>query len=710
MHYVVFGLLLFGVSGPASAAWYSHADMHLIEGWLNGILFDSILPVMFFVMNTTMALAVLFVVGYTSLTGVLNSAHEGQVMGKAYSSMWVPLRTVIAIVLIMPIPFAGSTGYNTMQVIVFNLAQYGSGFAAQVWDAGMGYIQNNGSLYQPPARTQGKKIATALLKANGCQETVNRSHGEPVIQQQTRTVQSGDEWRVVKQFTGKGSGMFDFFSKERADFTADVSANLPIDACGRLELSLTKPAKEEYADIKNALAHDITKALSELDLIMYDLARGLINDDTFKPSGYELMDAAAAYDKAVNAAIQKAITALNKKRNDVDWQKDARRFGWISAGAYHFDIIRTHEETRDYTKIIPEVYAPLPEVAQGQDYSRNMSYVMAYIGNSFVFDKFGETVRAAEHKPEDKALDVLGKRAQQAVKLGLDYDNPVLGLKAVGDALIDAGIYAVGLATTAKTVSAGAKSSVVGKFVPGAAAVAGAADWIATKLFSGVLWAAILLGIPAVFLAFWLPFSPFVYWMWGVMGWLYLLGKSLLAAPIWAATHALPEGQGMVGQHARRGYLVLVGLIARPTLKLICLFLSIMLTIVGYKILLVMFLPAAQGISGDGPSALVGIGAMIYMFAILAVGLNHIALKLIAEGDTIILRYIGGVGETLGETQIADKAGGNVTAVGGIVQRQAESAKHKQDYKKGRGGEAGQSPAPGGQGGSLMAGLSTAAK
>lgn len=48
---------------------------------------------------------------YNIVVGVTETAHEGEVLGRQHSSLWVPLRTVLAAAALIPMP----TGYNGIQ-------------------------------------------------------------------------------------------------------------------------------------------------------------------------------------------------------------------------------------------------------------------------------------------------------------------------------------------------------------------------------------------------------------------------------------------------------------------------------------------------------------------------------------------------------------------------------------------------------------------
>ncbi|MBR7905814.1 DotA/TraY family protein [Burkholderia cenocepacia] len=71
---------------------------------------------------------------YTIFSATVNTAHEGEVMGKSYSSAWLPIRYAIGTSIVLPI-IGG--GYCVMQAIVMWLVVQGIGLADNVWGAFM---------------------------------------------------------------------------------------------------------------------------------------------------------------------------------------------------------------------------------------------------------------------------------------------------------------------------------------------------------------------------------------------------------------------------------------------------------------------------------------------------------------------------------------------------------------------------------------------
>lgn len=98
-----------------------------------------------------------------------------------------------------------------------------------------------------------------------------------------------------------------------------------------------------------------------------------------------------------------------------------------------------------------------------------------------------------------------------------------------------------------------------------------------SRIFKGLVgvtttWMPFLLGIIMLLITFGisccylLPALPMIYWARALVSWAILLVQTLMGAPFWAAAHVFPEGIGLAGQHARRGYLMLMDVFMRPTL------------------------------------------------------------------------------------------------------------------------------------------------
>ncbi len=78
---------------------------------------NSILAQMFRVFNIVVLSLGTITVVYTVIASTLNTAQEGEVMGKKWSSMWLPLRSAAGLALLLPT----SSGYSLIQIMMMTI-------------------------------------------------------------------------------------------------------------------------------------------------------------------------------------------------------------------------------------------------------------------------------------------------------------------------------------------------------------------------------------------------------------------------------------------------------------------------------------------------------------------------------------------------------------------------------------------------------------
>lgn len=108
---------------------------------------------------------------YNVTVGVLQSAHEGEVLGKRWSSLWAPLRVIFAVGLMVPVPNLG--GYNVAQAGVGYLVKGSTNFATMVWTASAEMmLGDNIAVSTSPARMN-VMILETLYRNEACMAIVN---------------------------------------------------------------------------------------------------------------------------------------------------------------------------------------------------------------------------------------------------------------------------------------------------------------------------------------------------------------------------------------------------------------------------------------------------------------------------------------------------------------------------------------------------------
>jgi len=130
---------------PASD--YSVVFLGDIFGVVDGVLHGTgsqIMGSMFGVFNAAVLALGGMIIMYTLLVSTMNTAHEGQMLGQKWSSIWIPVRSVAGLALLMP----KASGYCLMQVFVMWIVVQGVGAADKVWEAALSYINRGGAIVQ----------------------------------------------------------------------------------------------------------------------------------------------------------------------------------------------------------------------------------------------------------------------------------------------------------------------------------------------------------------------------------------------------------------------------------------------------------------------------------------------------------------------------------------------------------------------------------
>ena len=86
---------------------------------------------LFQIFNGIVLSVAIVVLSYVSVISTVNTAQEGQVMGKKWSSVWIPLRSTLGLLLLAPVP---GSGYSLLQVTLMWVVLNGIGAADKIWN------------------------------------------------------------------------------------------------------------------------------------------------------------------------------------------------------------------------------------------------------------------------------------------------------------------------------------------------------------------------------------------------------------------------------------------------------------------------------------------------------------------------------------------------------------------------------------------------
>lgn len=144
---------------PASD--YSMVFLGNLFGIVDGVLSGTgsqIMGNMFGVFNAAVLALGGIIIMYTLMVSTMNTAHEGQMLGQKWSSIWIPVRSTLGLALLIP----KASGYCLMQIFVMWIVVQGVGAADKVWNSALSYLNRGGVIIQ----AQQINPATELTNGN----------------------------------------------------------------------------------------------------------------------------------------------------------------------------------------------------------------------------------------------------------------------------------------------------------------------------------------------------------------------------------------------------------------------------------------------------------------------------------------------------------------------------------------------------------------
>lgn len=603
--------------------------------------------------DVVFAFVTLWVV-YIMTLAVVNTAHSGKTMGDRFHTLYTPLRSAIAMVMLAPIP---GIGISAIQAVLLGFVWVSIGGANYLANTATSYMARHGGMLTALAPSGGTRLAQGLLQSLVTREYIhnfespNPGSAVPVFAPGSPTwtaAGSGGEWTYT--FSNPATGGF-------------APGQL-----GQIVISC-RAQSGPMCTAQKAAVMQMAQTLAPYAEAVVRAAQGTVGGQTAAPvtvPASPLYVAAKQYDAAVAGAISAEQSQISPQfaQSMDNLNAHVHTYGWLSLGAYYWTIARSNSELQDRVDETPgwtgydgkAVAADL-----GPFDSQRLDGVLTQVAAG------AQAVAPPAAKPSGSvimsALDELIPSnlqtlfAQPAADFLLNGD-PVANLQRAGQIVLDGelgGILAnyVGARVAAKSVdSATAGIPLVGKLISGADGVPAR---ILRYLSPYVVTFLLALTLIAFVWAFYIPSIPFILWVFGVLGWLMLVVESLVASVLWASGIATPEGEGLLGERGSQGFMLFLNVMFRPALMVIGFFASfLLLTTIGNWVGagFVTFWGQENASAWISWNPLMWIGSVM-LVTYLAMELAHKVFELITWIPENVMRWVGGQGAQLGEQKHA---------------------------------------------------------
>ncbi|MTV40835.1 DotA/TraY family protein [Duganella radicis] len=642
----------------------------------------DVLGAMMKIFNSAVLFLGMIFVGYTTVKGTIDSAHDGEVLGKKMSSIWVPLRTVGGTALLLPL----GSGYSLIQIFILWLALQGVGIGDAIWKAAIEQM-NQDNMIARPMIPDSRPLAANILKFEVCAAAMNKQFLESnrstritavsISQTMSNTgellnydvfdaVSPVALYTTIKNFSNARYSVVDY------KWRANDNTYLNPDVCGGISWKQSWEASEGNSNtkvIKAPIMAAHAQAVQKMIIALQPIADQIVAGQ--KPAPGALEQAAADYENALRAAAKTAVQSTNDRARS-DFMKGAQDGGWIFAGTWYNHIVKMNDvmqstlnglptsepidisdkETKEALVTYQDAIATADEyVKHRADSVRSVYYAETNVRAPREGEGAWEYVRKLISAP------FMGAINQMTQEIAGSNLNHMSQMKSFGDTIVGTGEAM--LVTLASAT--GAANSVIAKGTVGIGFDVGAVFAFLSGFATTLLMLLLAFGVT---LSTYVPMIPSITWTTSVVNWFVLVFEAVIAGPLFGIAHVHPDGDDAVGK-AGQGYMMILSLCMRPALMLFGLIGAMLLTQPITGIVNVMFMTVVSGVQADALTGIVSFVAYVAIYVITMTTVVHIVFSLIHWIPDNILRWLGSHAAGLGGAEGKGDQGHDVL-VGGV--------------------------------------------
>jgi conjugal transfer/type IV secretion protein DotA/TraY len=287
---------------------------------------------------------------YHLVSMVVETAHHGVPMGRRASQVWAPIRLVVAIGLLVPV----SSGLNSGQFIVIQLAQWGSGLASQTWSTFVQALVADSGNLGPANAPYVRQVVTDTVMMEACVYAFNQiSKSEATSNGITTSVSSIPQTPSCVTLDSENNQKCSFQPQSSGGGTGPTSdADLKdVDLCGLYILRGTPPAAANASPAETQAAQAQSQANSAYTSMLsaaYSYAQqGMQNFVPQQDGGTQggtlsqntsFESLVSNYQQALQSAATSATGSFSSDMQNVASSTSSQ--GWVSAGAWFNTIAR----------------------------------------------------------------------------------------------------------------------------------------------------------------------------------------------------------------------------------------------------------------------------------------------------------------------------------------------------------------------------------
>ena len=532
-----------------------------IFGSMGGLLPGNSTPLsaMLAIFNTAISAVGVFVLCYSLGAGTIQTAHDGEFLGKRYSSLWMPIRVVVGVSSILPVV----GGWALAQLIMTWGAKVGIGIANLVWAAAVSaMLALSNNVVNPQAAVDDTAVK-GILRAETCMIGHNKmldDSGMPTTQHFTMKVKN--DYAVL---AGIGLNTADryaiLFGGDGTSYSEDacggVSVPISSSIMTAVNATITGGASIDTGDIVRIHA----AALQTMASSLMPVAQQIVDGQTPDPSVFAQVKQAYINQvtSSISGKVQQGNSAIASFLGGVGKS-------WIFAGAIYQKVAAVNRDIIDAATLKVNV---IDRTSGGADTTGNIMNDGIELGNNR-YDGYMSRINQSESMQGSGGLldRLFGQSVISPILNGafsamtFGQTDPIVAMTNLGYTIVAGGLTAWGVSTmTAATAEAAAGSKLLGT---GVGAPSGTIS--ATLGFVDLMLLSVI-GVGLYYCAY-LPFVPFLEWFGAVVSYFIIVLEGIVAAVLWGLAHLETEGEGLP-QRSIHGYMFFLNLLLRPTLMVI---------------------------------------------------------------------------------------------------------------------------------------------
>ncbi len=569
-------------------------------------LFDTLAPAFLVVNGAGLALGI-FILMYSIVAGVAQTAHEGQFLGKRFSSIWLPVRLVTGVALLIPVWGGMAAGQKIFLLIA---ASMGVGLGNLSADT---LTIPNPQFFIPGPTAQ--QLAQKEFIRQSCRIGIDFGY-----QGLAGLIPEGGYMPAREDICGSV-----VWSSAGAD--VDISTGSPAEALlnarqkafAAMSDKLHRIAEADYWDSldESELKSQILMAAQEYSLAMKtaggELAQQKDQPQQQKPNFIEF-GFSGSFSAMKQQQIAAAVAALPEIKSTID----------ADTHPYAEQSLLGQQCSNNYCP------------PSWNDMRRSLS---ARLG----IDLVGSTGNLPSHIATPMNISAGSVASTNAASDGDDFTRKMFG--KIGDSIKEwVANWALGGSSNPILYSQNLGQNLINA-VGAAGLVAGGLAMIPVVGQSAMmvyLAMAIPLSALAITLASYVPLIPSIMWLMAIISWVVLVLEGLLGSVLWALIHLEPEGEGM-GNRSQRGYLFLADLFFRPAFLVIAFAAANIILIFVAGLSNGFFVKALSGYEIGGLGSLIGFLGTLGVCVMVQVSLvSRVYAQCLAIPDQI-MTWLGGM-------------------------------------------------------------------